>query len=656
MTTFPITSLEPSDWKDLINHQSDTSRLASVDASASTHFSTGKSFDSCTEAALAAPETTFLVKTSSYSKPVIVHGAIECRSMTAGVVSKVHGIHQGTKKPAMLFGIDTHNFFENIDPVDQIDFDSLGNKLSSVTFNEAGTVPDPDGRKITDLRSAMFLPPVLAKLLFGTGLDFTAGEMACHIMSIVRVESLGDTESAESTFSIPEEYQPLIMWLYLFDDLKAVALTPVFEGSALTSASKVLHDSIFRSVPISTDTTNAYQASAQPINEMMLNSTALQCEQNEYLKAIAGSMERSGKGRRGFDRMPQSTKAMILACLTKDGITPATDISQTGRDIFDARTDSDAHIALRHAMESAGHYYIEFSPAQAKSISSGIWRWSGNSPGGISMLLFNPFDPSSDFSLEKAAMVLHLKMKHGMDSVTLKSLTETDVVLPIDAECTIQRLAVAKFLFSLFGQGSLLEKNLDVLIHHVRQNIKIFQQMIAERSTFIAEFLCAVDTRINDWLDECNRSPYELQSVDSNIIQFYDIITDLKRRRFYFSPLPPCIFSIKQNSGADADQFDDVNPKGPKKPKLNTGTVDNPHHQPEWKLKDGENFAAVFGRPEDLGFRPAGVCLRFHVKGYCFNHCKHPHVKPTVCQASLITAFMKRMRARVANMVSAASA
>ena len=148
-------------------------------------------------------------------------------------------------------------------------------------------------------------------------------------------------------------------------------------------------------------------------------------------------MKRSGKGRRGFDSLAQSTKAMNLACPTKDGITPATDISQTGRDILDARTDSDAHIALKLTMEGAGHHYIEFSAAQAKYILSGIWCWSGNSPCGISMLLFNPYHPCSDFLLETSAMVLLLKMKHGMDSVTLKSLTKTDVVLPTDAECTI---------------------------------------------------------------------------------------------------------------------------------------------------------------------------------------------------------------------------
>ena len=93
-------------------------------------------------------------------------------------------------------------------------------------------------------------------------------------MSIVRVEFLGDTDSADSTFFIPEEYQPLIMWLYLFDSLNAVILTPVFEGSVLTSASKVLHDSVFRPTSISTESTTAYQAYTQAISETMLNSTA----------------------------------------------------------------------------------------------------------------------------------------------------------------------------------------------------------------------------------------------------------------------------------------------------------------------------------------------------------------------------------------------
>ena len=88
--TFPIPSFKPSNWKELIQHQSDMSRLTSVDAPANTHFSIRKSFNSCMEATLAAPKATFLMKTSSSDKPVIVHGAIECRSMIAGVIDKVH--------------------------------------------------------------------------------------------------------------------------------------------------------------------------------------------------------------------------------------------------------------------------------------------------------------------------------------------------------------------------------------------------------------------------------------------------------------------------------------------------------------------------------------------------------------------------------------
>ena len=107
-------------------------------------------------------------------------------------------------------------------------------------------------------------------------------------------------------------------------------------------------------------------------------------------------------------------------------------------------------------------------------------------------------------------MVLHLKTKFGMDEVSLKSLTETDVILPIDAEGTIQRLNIAKFLFSLFGDECLLERNLEYLIEMVRQNMQLFQQMIAENKTFITEFLCAVDSRINRWMQQCNRHSHNL--------------------------------------------------------------------------------------------------------------------------------------------------
>ena len=74
--------------------------------------------------------------------------------------------------------------------------------------------------------------------------------------------------------------------------------------------------------------------------------------------------------------MPKSMKNMILASLSKDGVVAATDISPAGREIFDVHTDADDHIAIKHAMDSAGLYFGELSAAQAKSISSGSWQWS----------------------------------------------------------------------------------------------------------------------------------------------------------------------------------------------------------------------------------------------------------------------------------------
>ena len=650
--------LTPSCWKDVIIHQDDTSRLASEGILAKARFADDKSIDDCMDAALAVPEATFFMKTSSSPNPVIVQGAMECRSTSALSISKLYGIHQGLGNPADKCRINPENFFKKFQESEPLDFSSIAASLSSVAFHAAETVTD--GPKVTDLRSAMFIPPIIANKVFELQ-DLTAGEMACQIMNLIRVETLGDSEEAPSTFAVDKEFHSLITWLYYFNDLENVDLDMIFEGSDLAVASKELHNRVLgpiRPPPGPATACSLVNPSASATSDqVVIQSAALQCEQNEYLKMIAGSMERSGSNRRGFDRLPKSVKNMILASLSKDGIVAATDISPAGREIFDARTDADAHIALKHAMDSAGLYYGELSAAQAKSISSGNWQWSGCNPSGISMLLFNPFDPCSTTSLEKTSMVLHLKTKFGMDSVSLKSLTETDVVLPTDAEGTIQRLTISKFIFSLFGDESLLERNLNYLIEMIRQNMKLFQQMVAKRGTFIAEFLCAVDSRIDSWFEECNRFPNNLGSVDTSIIDFYDIIQSLRRRNFSFVPLPPCIISLSQDNGADAHRYpgsDDANPRGQKKQK--SGTVDNPNPRPEWMVRAGEIYGTIFGRPEDVHLRPRGLCLRWHMKGYCFADCKHKHCEPSADQVSALDTFIKKMRLRVANMTGASAA
>ncbi len=481
-------------------------------------------------------------------------------------------------------------------------------------------------------------------------------------MHLLRVETLGDTdtdENAQSTFSIAEEYHSLITWLYYFPHMNEVTLLPIFEGSNLAVASKDLHSRVFGLVTNSNSQTPAHMgpgSTPSHIANQMASQSALQGEQNEYLKLIAGSMERSSTNRRGFDRLPKSVKNMILAAITKDGCNPVTDISPEGREIFDARTDADAHIALKHAMDSAGLYYGELSPAQAKFIASGNWQWSGINPSGMSMLLFNPYDPLSMVSLEKAQMVLHLKTKFGMDSISLEKLTETDVILPTDAEGAIQRITIMKFLFNLFGDDCLIARNLEYLIEMIRQNMQLFQQMVAERGTFIAEFLCAIDSRVICWFQQCNQHPQNLAAIDRTIIDFYNIIASIVRRNFTFTPLPPGIISIVQNHGL-TDGFDNLNPKSGKKAKTERGgTIDNPNQRQEWMLRAGEVYADLIGRPEDVHLRPKGVCLRWHIKGYCFAGCKHPHCEPTAAQAGLICTFIKKMRARIANTTGATAA
>ena len=163
----------------------------------------------------------------------------------------------------------------------------------------------------------MFIPPIIAKKIFELQ-SFSAPMMACHIMHLLRIETPGDTEAdetAQSTFSIDKEYHSLITWLHYFDKVKEVNLDPVLEGSDLADASKDLQNRVLGPTsppPGSATYCSPVGPATSYLANHMTNQSALQSEQNEFLKLIATNMERSGSNRRGFDRLvPKSCKNMI---------------------------------------------------------------------------------------------------------------------------------------------------------------------------------------------------------------------------------------------------------------------------------------------------------------------------------------------------------
>lgn len=432
---------------------------------------------------------------------------------------------------------------------------------------------------------------------------------------------------------MPDDIKDIMQWLFHFSNkdgtIPSTWSHPILTKSPLHPIFRQLHTSTFNSHPSTASPQPLHcSPSANVDDPYMDHHVSILSESSAHLERIAGSLDRSGSSKRGFDKCTSILKETLLAAGSVDGNHPAADMSQKGRDIFSAKTDREAHLLLTNALHRAGYYYAKISPAQAKSICSGFWGYDGTNPGGISMLLFCPYSPADGYSLTKESLILHLKTTHSMDSLSLKQLTETDVVIPCTTEKVIDTLALSRGLWSLFFPDGLVERNLEYVLMWASRNKQTISRLAISDSQFTAKLLCCIDTRINKWIEMCSlNGPGTMESVNESIIDFTDIIDLLERGMFNFGPLPACILNLAQeDTTAPPSATPSKGPKNKRKRESNR-VIENPRINPRWKLKQGEDWQRVFCTTEAVRCRPEGVCARFQIRGYCFENCRHPHTE-----------------------------
>ena len=141
---------------------------------------------------------------------------------------------------------------------------------------------------------------------------------------------------------------------------------------------------------------------------------------------------------------------------------------------------------------------------------------------------------------------------------------------------------------------------------------------------FIAKFLFSIDDRINKWLNECSRQKI-VEDTSIDLVDFATIISDLKLKQYYCD-LPHTIRSVARND----DKSNEVLLPQEKKRKISGDTNKTPKKtmkdesmDPEWQLKSNEswqNWRHKVGTAPTLSCN-AKPCLKFHVKGSCFEDC-----------------------------------
>ena len=131
-------------------------------------------------------------------------------------------------------------------------------------------------------------------------------------------------------------------------------------------------------------------------------------------------------------------KNMIFAMNPEDRETPADKISTQGIEIFDIKTDTEAHILLEFGLKRQGLYYAYLQTANVKQIAQGSWSWPSEFvPGGVYSILIQTWNPMRNFQAQNA-LALSLKTTHQMDDSGIKKVVrirhchaqKTRIILP----------------------------------------------------------------------------------------------------------------------------------------------------------------------------------------------------------------------------------
>ena len=226
--------------------------------------------------------------------------------------------------------------------------------------------------------------------------------------------------------------------------------------------------------------------------------------------------------------------------------------------------------------------------------------------------------------------------------------------MPIDYNSMCKRFFNFEGLsIIIFGEESSLSSGLKKLQQLLKPIESLLTGMIETDPNLAAEICYAVDSRTQQFLEECTNAG-DRSEVDDSIVDFKDIITSIKSRTF-FTRLPPTFKSIMNGSDDDG-----VDPKrSPKKRKVNEGRKDDSVEQvknadqiQEFKIRPGEDWRSVFcGNPGDrVSWNDKErMCPRWHSKGFCFPNCNNksshvPEDKVTEIKKKEYRGYLKKIR------------
>ena len=354
------------------------------------------------------------------------------------------------------------------------------------------------------------------------------------------------------------------------------------------------------------------------------------------------------KSPNSFGKMSDRVQNMFFVASSRGNVVPTT-LNDEANLFFKSSNFSKAQQYLEHYLEAKG-IECAIPTAVANLWLQGCFLWLNPlTPSGFATSVISSKDVIFNDSLHEGIM-LDFSTKHEISKASLTKLTKTQVIYPTSIELMVERVeAITVFANLFFTEKSYLTKGLDHLLTLCKSNRTLLRTKLYMDKMFIAKFLFSIDDRINKWLSECGKNDI-VEKTSMELVDFATIISDLKLNRYYCD-LPQSIKTVARN---DDELTDSVTPKDKKRKtsgesiQLSRKTMKDESINPEWRLKDGESWQTWRHRVNNAPTLSCSAkpCLKFHVKGTCFDDCanRKSHRKLTGEDFKKTDEFIKKVR------------
>jgi hypothetical protein len=291
--------------------------------------------------------------------------------------------------------------------------------------------------------------------------------------------------------------------------------------------------------------------------------------------------------------------------------------------------------SLKHQFGAA----VDVSAGVITSIYNGGFLWThDDSPSNFSAFSF----PEKQIFGKNAmtdCIILQLKeiSGKGLSTIDVEAALKQGIQIPTSIDSMRYSLlnltSASKFFFS---EDSLLSSRLTQVYNHIIRHRITYMSMAHQDKFFIAQFLFAVDTRINLWLESCESCKYR-DEVDDSLIDFTEILHQVRTRNFSYK-LPLSIREVMNDTSKKEGNSDNLGPlqkkhrqnqSAPNNDKIvNKGTIE------KWIVSEPV-YSTSLRSGTSLKTRPLlndlPICHRWHSKGYCFENCnnKATHIPST---------------------------